>query len=332
MNKSNTIINDEFYYKLYLKNYQNLNEMNNCCLCMRLSLEKYLRNVVNYINNNNIRPEYVKIIDKLSTIRDEEKVIPYLDSVSVDYKILRNNLMDYYLNYRPDLFYTNEFIKKRIRDYLSLYETHKSKLENPVKTEKKDMYNVISMNFIEYINSPYSLNRFCFNKDINKTVFNKYISTTKLKYPELYEKFMEANTLKEQIKSETIENDVYLLLKEVKENPNFSIIDFLLATNYDVLEIVSVADNLLSIDDIKLFRMKIRPFRYINRSNERQINNMINCSFTFNINGNLITLCDEDKYNILEFIKQNNIPMSNETFQDACLKYLNNKLEKGCTK
>ena len=78
--------------------------------------------------------------------------------------------------------------------------------------------------------------------------------------------------------------------------------------------------------------MNVKGIRYINRLSERGLSNILNSTYTFNINGELIELSENDKIEIFQFLKENNIPICNETWNDACIKYLNNELEKGCSK
>lgn len=324
--------NDEYYYKLYTMHNRDANLIVDYCIYLEIPLDTFLEHVVDYINKNLLIPNYVNILNHLATLSDNQSVINYLNSIDIDYKVLRNNLMDYFINFRPDIYYTNELIKKRINDNLTMYETYKARLNKPSNCEKTDINEYIYSLITEYIESDYSVNRFCFNKNIGKTLFSQYLIKIKTANPNLYNKYLESTNLKEQIKNAEIENDVYKILNEIKENPNFSIIDFLLMTNYDVLELIKVADKILSMEDVKLFRIKIKSIRFINKLNEKDINHIINSSFTFNVNEELITLSREDNIIIINYLKENNIPISNDTFKDACIKYLNNTLIKGYSK
>ena len=333
MDKSNVSnYQDDIYYKLYRMNERNASLLKEYSVYLDVKLEDFFEHVVNYINNNFPIPDYVNILNKLSTITESEQVIKYLDSISFDYKILRNNLMDYFINFRPDIYYTNENAKNRLKNNLQFYETHKAKSFIPSHCENENLNDNMNNIIIEYINSNYSISRFCYNKNLSKTLFKQYVAKIKTKNPELYNKFVEATNLKEQIKNEIIENDVYTILNIIKENSSISIIDFLLITNYDVFELVEVADRILSIEDKKLFRMNVKGIRYINRLSERGLGNLLNSTYTFNINGELIELSENDKIEIIKFLKENNIPVCNDTWTDACIKYLNNELKKGCSK
>lgn len=333
MDKSNVSnYQDDIYYKLYRMNERNASLLKEYSVYLDVKLEDFFEHVVNYINNNFPIPDYVNILNKLSTITESEQVIKYLDSISFDYKILRNNLMDYFINFRPDIYYANEILKNRLKNNLQFYETHKAKSFIPSHCENENLNDNMNNIIIEYINSNYSISRFCYNKNLSKTLFKQYVAKIKTKNTELYNKFVEATNLKEQIKNEIIENDVYTILNIIKENSGISIIDFLLITNYDVFELVEVADRILSIEDKKLFRMNVKGIRYINRLSERGLGNLLNSTYTFNINGELIELSENDKIEIIKFLKENNIPVCNDTWTDACIKYLNNELKKGCSK
>lgn len=333
MNESNkNYCIEELCYNLYLKNERNFKIFNECCLYLNIPLDVFFKNVVDYINQNKVIPEFVKILNKLTDITEKEQVVEYLKNIPLDYKILRTNLMSYFINYRPDIYYSNEILKKTICDNLTFFETYIAKSNKPCNCELKDINEVAKEIITDYVNSNYSINRFCYNKNITSTNFKKYVQIVKKNYPELYEIYIESTNKKDMIKNSTIQNDVYNILEKIKENPEFSIIDYLLITNYDVFEIIAIADNILSFDDIKLIRRTIRPIRYVNRLCEKQVTNIINSNFVFNINDELIALTKDDIIVILEFLKEKNIPLSNESFNDACIKYLNKKLKKECSK
>lgn len=333
MDKSNRQnYKDDIYYRLYTMNDRNISVLKEYCVYFDISLKNFLEHIVNYINSNFPIPDYVNIINKLSTITDDNLAIKYLDSITFDYKILKNNLMDYFINFRPDIYYANEIQKNRIYNNLKLYETYKAKLETPSKCDNVNLDDHMNNTIIDYIESDYTITRYCFNKNLSKTLFKQYIAKIKIKNPELYNKFVEATNKKEQIKNEIIENDVYTILNIIKENSSISIIDFLLITNYDVFELVEVADRILSIEDKKIFRMNVKGIRYINRLSESGLGNILNSTYTFNINGELIELSENDKIEIFQFLKDNNIPVCNDTWTDACIKYLNDELKKGCSK
>ena len=46
-------------------------------------------------------------------------------------------------------------------------------------------------------------------------------------------------------------------------------------------------------------------------------------SALFSINGNSIEITENDKHNIVNYLKEKDFPISTITFKDACLKYYN---------
>ena len=186
----------------------------------------------------------------------------------------------------------------------------------------------------EFIESPYSLSRFCFNKNIVMTIFKRETLAFIKKYnPELFQKF-EINVIeKQEIKKNQIQQDIYSIIEKIKENPSsFGLIDVCLLSNYDILELLKECDNVLPREDSYLFRKQIRNLKTINYFSEREIQNMLNSTFIINIEGELIQMNKEDIETVLEFLINNNIPLSTETFNDGFIRLYQKRLFQEKTK
>ena len=174
----------------------------------------------------------------------------------------------------------------------------------------------------EFIDSPYSLLRFCFNKHLRLSIFkNQTIKYIKNNNIELL-KELEHNILeKEKIKKEQIKFDIINILNIIKENPNnFGLIDICLNTNYDILELIKECDNVLNKEDSILFRKNIRNLRTDNFFTINEINNIVNSTFIFNVDGELVKMTPEDIQTVLSFLIDNNILLCNETLKNGCIK------------
>ena len=187
----------------------------------------------------------------------------------------------------------------------------------------------------EFIESPYSLMRFCFNKNLVMTIFKRETLPYVKKYsPKLFQEFEQNMVEKEEIKRNQIQNDIYPILRKIQEDPNlFGLIDVCLLSNYDILELLGECDNVLKEKEDKyLFRKTIRNLKNINYFSEREIQNLLNSTFIFNVNGELTNITKEDTQTVLGFLIDNNIPLSAETFKNGCLKLYQKRLFQEKTK
>lgn len=180
----------------------------------------------------------------------------------------------------------------------------------------------------EFIDSPYSLIRFCFNKNLKLVVFKQQTLPFIRKYnPELLQKLEENIIEKEKIKKIQIKEDIQKISNIIKNNPdNFGLLDVCLNTNYDILELIKECDNVLDRNDSILFRKRIRNLKTIYFFTKKEINNLLKSKLIFNIDGELIQITSEDIHTVLEFLIDNNILLCNEAFKDGCIKLYQKKL------
>ena len=180
----------------------------------------------------------------------------------------------------------------------------------------------------EFINSPYSLSRFCFNKNIHTTIFrNHTLPFIKKHNPELLKELEININMKENIKKFQIKEDIIKISNLMKEYPDsFGLIDVCLNTNYDILELIKECDNVLNKEDSVLFRKSIRNLKTIYFFSEKEKNNLLNSTFVFNINGELVNITKEDINIVLNFLIDNNILLCNEAFKDGCIKLYQKRL------
>ena len=176
--------------------------------------------------------------------------------------------------------------------------------------------------------------RFCFNKHLNLSLFkNESLKYLKYYNRELLEE-LETNIIKkEQIKKEQIKFDIIKIVEMIKDNPNnFDLIDICLNTNYDILELIKESDNVLNREDSILLRKIIRNLRTYKFFTKNDINNIINSTFIFNINGELIKMLPDDIKTVLDFLIDNNIPLCSETLKNSCIKLYQKRLFPNKTK
>ena len=332
MNKNNEKTNkileiEKSCYDYFICLNTNFNYMQTNAEKIFSNRDKFLTHVYHYIEKNINKPLYVEILDKLSILNTNEEIESYLLNINIDLNYLKNNILNYFMFYRPHIYYLDKNKYLELKDKLTSYENYLYRKEDPLKTSIK-INNEYAYNIINsFINSKYSMHRFCFNKNIASKNFKRYVFLVKNNYNKLYQKYIETINFKEKEQETEIKNDVLKILKFIKENNNTSLIDFCLITKYDILELIKVSDNILSLEDIKLFRKVLKPLKEIRPFNESQIALLYRTKFTFNIDNNLIQINNDDKYTVINYLQENDTPICNETFKDACIRYYKNLLD-----
>ena len=310
-------------YEKYIEAKNNRNKIRKTILELDISEFLFFYLVRSYINKNIKTPDHVLLLDKLLEIKDnEEDIIKFFNDNNITPKFLKGNLMDYLVNYRPDLYYTKKNIFDNLDKKITCYQNYLYRKSNPSKAKNKIDNNYAIGVINDFINSNYSMHRFCFNKNITTTIFRSYIQTIKYADKELYSKFLENYETKEKNKALFINEDVYNILNEIKNNPDFSIIDFCLLTYYDPLEIIKASDNILDFEDNKLMRIILKPFKNYTPFPLISLDKLININYTFEIDNELCTPTKDDKENIISFLTKYNIPISNKSFEVACKRFL----------
>lgn len=286
-----------------------------------LSLSKYVDIITEYAKKNIKNDKWAIFFDNLDNtdVHNKEEIIALFNDLDSNINDIKINLVSYILIHRPDIYFY-KFLQDRLEQKLNIYVKYLNKLESQKIHTTTISYSSQLMEM--FIESPYSLKRFCYQYNTTATKFKEHISKIKQNLPNLYTKYVETMKEKEENKNINIEKDVYTLLNMMKdENYSFNIIDFFLNTVYSFEEIIQKGDEILSIKDKRLFRSNLNDYRAIKKFTNREIENLITDKYIFNIDGELIELSKEDKLYVLYFLKENNIPISINTFKETYVRY-----------
>ncbi len=313
-------------YQIYILSYGNKEILQNYAESLNIKLDTFLELLLNYINKTKSRSIYANIFDKLEVLdlNDSKLIINFLESLNYSFKQLKNNVNEYILLYRPDMLFNDELVTD-LQKKLEIYQNYliEQKKVN-IYTTSTSYYNQIIKSFIE---SNYSLKRFGFQNNIKTTELKNIMKKIKTIEPDLYNQAIESLNLKDKIKEETIANDVYNILAKIKElGNNFSIIDFLSLTNYSFEEIIQTSDKILNPEDVRIMRINLSDFKSIVNYSNANIQQIFNDKLVLNIDGNLIEMSSEDKSNVINYLKENDIPISTHSYRDASIRYYNNTL------
>ena len=282
-----------------------------------------LKVLKNYIETKLEKPEFVNIFQKL---KEENNSYEYLFFNNITPSYLKEHLEEYLIYYRPE--YKLRYDNKLFNTYKELIRKYSNYYQKQINIKENDNNKKI---VLEFINSKYSLERFCIVKGLTLNDFNSkkngiFIKTMK-NDKELYTKFLFSLERKEKDMILNISNDIKNILNKIYTLGNdFSLIDLFLSTNYGIMELIKVADNILNIEDLKLFRkyMNICYRDYAIHGNfmkSERINLLITSSYTITIDNELIETTKEERERVINFLQKHEIPINSKIFTIALTRY-----------
>ena len=292
---------------------------------------RFFDNLISYIDKNIKKPKYVLIFERIleAIIYDTNlDVNKYLYNNGITPEELQTNLNKFLNYFRPDMKYTNENLP-RLHAILQKYTEYSRKIkETNALIETKD---AISKRIIlEFINSPYSLERFILPKRLTSADFNKILDFTRQHDKVNYQLFQDSMNRKEEIKNATIESDILTILTLIKElKDDFTSIDLFKATLYGPRELVKAADNYLTGEDLKLFRSQVNKYRIYTFTTtiltDSATEGLIKTKLNLTINNELVETTEEERQTIVDDLNSHSIPITSKTFFDAYNKYYQDK-------
>ncbi len=316
-------------YKDYL---QMLKDHDNPMVWFELTSSKYRTNTTiilkvlkHYIENELEKPEFVTIFEKIDELENPYEYL-YFNNITPAY--LKEHLEEYLIYYRPE--YKLRSDNKLMNNYRGIIAKYAKYYQSQTNIKMETEYKKI---ILEFINSNYSLERFCIFKGLSLNDFNYkrngiYIKAMK-NDPELYSRYL--SYLEEKNKKEIIQGEVKKVLEAIYTLGNdFSIIDLFLITNYGVLELIKESDNILANDDLKIFRKYMdscyREYTlYGNFTDNNKINMLITTPYSIFIDNNLVETSEEDRYQAINFLITNKIPINQKTFETVLKRFYKDK-------
>lgn len=325
--KKTKIANIEKYtYLLYKHAEGNLLLIKEYADKLNISLEDFLEYATHYIIKNKNNPVYVQIMDKLIKL-SEDKYITFLDQCNFNVEHIEQRALKYITEFRP-IFLFNE--EKRTLLLARIYEYKKHILNKKMKKQNVIIQplNEHQLNIImSFISSKYSLERFCFQHRFLMNTIKKLESPLKIHHEKLYHAYLRKLKQIDEFKEQEIINDTLKLLELVKNSDTeFESIDFFQNTLFGIKEILKTADSILTPEDNKILRMGISKIKDIKVFSEKSIEGIFKEKTILNINNELINIPFEVKLTIVNYLQEQEIPISNITLKEAYFKYYNNTL------
>lgn len=320
-------------------------------------LSKYKEN--NYALSETLKSEIQKVIDASGyrSYELKERVLGYVTKYQLDdiyYELLRNILPQFnkrtkkensdkfdsisnlITSYAESDLSIGEFCNKVGMSIDSFYEL----IEN-VKIENSRLYNYFQNvilsheTIVSFINSNFDLLDFRDKNNISTKNMTKLLECVKSNNEELYKRF---NKHVEEM-NEIVVSKLQILVKYLRNGIDtngiirpFSIIDYfiLVGLNFRCLKAYSML--LDDVDDRILtakFYSKYEKYVYSLNTVQKNVANIdfsLKCLDKSGNGENIITLTNEQKVNILEYLKSKNIPLNDYTIYEAFRLYATGSL------
>lgn len=251
-------------------------------------------------------------------------------------------IYDFALKYHKNEF---EKVEKDIKNKLVIYneykkEKRKQELKQKNKNENsfEEAINTIKL----FINSEFeSVEDFCNEYNININKFKTYINTVKEQDSNLYNLYIKKTTLIKQKNYAIIisicKNIIDNIKNGVSENGEirpFDLLDYYRTTTYDRTTILKVLKD-VAPPDAKLFITFLRKYPNSILLDSRKIKEILNSKQVIGIefdkdgkpivgSGHEITI--EEKEYVINYLKDNNIPLYDDVYNIALRRYINGNL------
>lgn len=235
----------------------------------------------------------------------------------------------------------------------SMKEEQKSIRERQKEQEAFEMLSTARKIVLDFIANPEKIPSFCEKNKIEQTEFKKMVSIVQTYDSNLFEQYTDTiNRLQAKRFTFLIQSGKSILQQltqgvvlEDGTTRKFDIIDYLLATNLPYNEMLSVLKSgNVPEKDIRPFRIFMSRNKIGTEWSKKEIENTLNnqhiIGIQFDSNNNMIPdsgheVTREEKTNIMNYVKTQDIPLCNETYRCALKRYQNGYLtfdEKGKVK
>lgn len=295
---------------------------------------------------NKRQNKYRELIGELENIDNEDEIIAYLEGIDLDTTAFKRELCNVLVNYYPGRYEElHDQTVEKINIYRNYLNEKKSKEREQKKIEKREKELVFAHDTVsKFVHSTNkNINHFCKEKDIDIKEFNKYINLIKEEDVDLYADYSDKIEKKKKenyaiiaTKIEEVSNYIKNgIVMETGEKRKFDIVDYYMVQKYEPSNFLKISKGVLNrwdYNDLKLFFSKNKildkqqPF-YVKGVLEEVTE--VDCKKDKNglpIQGTGRIVAEEEKLSIMDYLKNNGVPLTSRTYNVAFRRYLNHQL------
>ena len=309
------------------------------------------KSILSKIGKKSKKASYSFVFNKLKTLNTAEEIISLLNSCGIDLDYLKQHIHSYLIVYDKEENYekAQEMLLEKLKiysKYLSQRKAEERKETKEVKERKNEEENLedatkyVSM----FIDSKefHSVKAFCSFAKIDESTFNNYVNIIKNRNQELYEKYKETTernrTQSFAIHASIFKKIVSMLKNGIEENGvkrKFDILDYYQNTKLSFNNLTTIAVRICSKQELNLLKRFIKDnSKYttgVAHIEEKIMKEKVEVNHQLDKNGMPIPgtgeiFDDESKIKIINYLKENNIPLNMKTYTLARRRYTNGTL------
>ena len=319
---------------------------------------------VSYKNSNTYNIKYAELIEKLrqlSTKETKEEIKTFIEeelnyTSSTD---LRNRIIkvkEYKSLSEEEIARLEKIydIYTKIREQETIERHKNATVRRKEKLDKRDIENkenifIVSLSHIEeFIESGQTKKEYITKNHITYTEFEKMVKYVERLYPELYFNYKSYLYCQETELEYIIETTLPLILEGLRHG----VLENETKRNFDIIDFYSIVKSNISVDE---YYQKAKRYQFFNSIDEQHLYCKFASKYTDTdlTNIEIITYLDgyteinskkdkyglpiigtgrviteEEKIEMLSFLKSNNIPISNNSLRDITTRYLSGNKDK----
>lgn len=291
---------------------------------------------------------FAKMFIQLSEIDGNEEVIKFLESIDKKSNKIKQELVKFISSYNISDDVKNNLINK-VEIYHDYLVNNRKMAQEKKKEEEQDKYikeNLETARSIinEYINSQYEdIVTYCDNINLDKKMFDKYLNLIKENDEKIYNNYLEHE---ERVKKQQHDDLVFRALKVIDMMKNgvdqngikkeFDLIDYYRYLPLGFDRMLRIVRDSINIEDYKLLGSYIETVKTDRELSENEINCIYNTKTITGIQfdeekkiipGTGREITKEEKQNIINYLKVNNIPVTNKTYNIIYKRWLSGNLD-----
>ena len=301
-------------------------------------------------DNNSNAKTYV-VLRKILESRKLSEIIEIIDSSSIDYSIIKQQVWGFSLNHHNNKSINPKIIDENLNKKLEAYyryksnqRTEKRKLEKEqYDKEKQQQYLKEATPIVEeFLSSDLPLNEFLKIKNISANKMSEYLQLISETNDELYNQYKEriSNIKKESYKN--LISNIKQLVNYIKYGIDingvlkpFTILDFHLLNENSSQTILKVAETILNEYDMCELKNFFRKNKYGFKNDFQLKKEVLKSDYIINVQkdkyGDFIPgtgeeVSEEVKNQVINYLKANRVPLNSLTYNIALQRYVNNEL------
>lgn len=295
----------------------------------------------------NVNSIYCNLFNELLDTTDYQDVINVFQNFNKQYSVIKTGLIGFMMSYNIPM-NQREDIFNKLNLYFDYLKENRKLDQEAKRTEKANQYveeNLDNARTIinGYIDGKYDdINKYCLDTNMEKRLFDKYLEVIKNNDESLYTKYLQhiesnKNKVYEDLMSRSL-IVINLIKNGVIENDtkrDFDISDYYKYLPIGFERMLRIVRPGLTNDDYKLLCSYVGQYKNERELSEEEINNIYDMKTIANVqfdesnkvipgSGREITI--EEKQNIVKYLNNNNIPVTNKTYNVIYRRWLSGNL------